>query len=125
LWNQTWFTAGYLLLNPGTLAMGSVGFLSMGMRLSWTRSAATVFTIYMTVSNIAHVVGNMLVGPLRETLVFSYEQTFFVAGATMWLPLLLLLVVRPEEVDRMKSLELDAAVQDESAETTSEHVRAD
>ncbi|MCY4586816.1 MAG: hypothetical protein OXB98_12330 [Bryobacterales bacterium] len=33
--------------------------------------AATVYTIFMTVSNIGHVFGNWLVGPLREGLALS------------------------------------------------------
>ena len=43
--------AGYLFLNPGVLAMGSVGYLAMSMRISWTKAAATMFTIYMTANN--------------------------------------------------------------------------
>ena len=92
LWGESWFTGGYLFLSPGVLAFGSVGFLSMAMRLSWTKSAATMFTIYMTVSNIGHVLGNWLVGPLRAQ--FSYEHTFWTAGIAMLLPLLLLIVVK-------------------------------
>lgn len=110
LWHERWFAAGYLFLNPGLLAMGAVGYLSMGMRISWTKAAATVFTIYMTVSNIAHVVGNSLVGTLREGYQLSYEQTFWVAGIAMFLPLLLLPLVRPESVDRKRDLELKAGL---------------
>lgn len=93
LWSESWFTGGYLFLNPGVLAIGSVGFLSMAMRISGTKSAATMFTIYMTVSNIGHVLGNWLVGPLRAQL--SYQQTFWTAGIAMLLPLLLLILVKP------------------------------
>ena len=102
LWHETWLTAGYLLLNPGILAVGAVGYLSMSMRLSWTKAAATMFTVYLTVSNIGHVLGNWLVGPLREGLALTYEQTFFFVGLAMALPLLILLVVKPEDVDRAK-----------------------
>ena len=102
MWHETWFTAGYLLLNPGILAMGQVGYLSMSMRISWTKAAATMFTVYLTVSNIGHVVGNWLVGPLREGLALSYEQTFYFVGLAMTLPLLMLLVVNPRQVDRAK-----------------------
>lgn len=107
LWSNWWFSAGYLFLNPGLLAIGSVGFLSMGMRISWTTASATVFTIFMTVSNVAHVMGNKAAGLLRDNLGLSYEQTFIVAGVTMFIPLLLLIVVRPEQVDRMKDAELN------------------
>lgn len=95
LWSENWFTAGYLFLNPGMLAMGSVSFLSMAMRISSTKSAATMFTVYMTLSNIGHVLGNWLVGPLRAQL--SYEQAFWAAGIATLLPLLLLFFVRAKD----------------------------
>lgn len=109
LWKESWFAAGYLFINPGLLAIGAVGFLSMGMRISWTTASATVFTIYMTVSNVAHVIGNWAVGPLRDGYELSYEHTFWVAGIAMYVPLLLLPLVRPEQVDRMKDAEFKAA----------------
>ena len=102
LWHDSRFAAAYLLLNPGILAVGAVGYLSMSMRISWTQAAATVFTVYMTVSNIGHVIGNWLVGTLRETWALSYEHSFFAVGIFMWTPLLLLAVVRLEEVDEHK-----------------------
>ena len=101
-WGESWFAAGYLFLNPGILAVGSVGFLAMSMRLSWTKAAATMFTIYLTSANIGHVLGNWLVGVLREQLGLSYEQTFLFAGLSMILALFLLLVVRPGDVERAR-----------------------
>jgi PAT family beta-lactamase induction signal transducer AmpG len=109
LWHEQWFAAGYLFFNPGILAVGAVGYLSMSMRISWTRAAATVFTIYLTVSNIGHVLGNWLVGTLRQDLSLSYEETFFAVGGFMFVPLLMLLVVRTEEVDRHKELAKQAS----------------
>lgn len=102
LWTETWFASGYLLLNPGLVAVAAVGYLSMSMRISWTKAAATMFTIYLTVSNIGHVLGNWFVGSLRDGWAFSYEQTFWTAGIVMILPLLLLVVIRQEEVDHAK-----------------------
>ena len=102
-WGESWFATGYLLLNPGILAVGSVGFLAMSMRLSWTKAAATMFTIYLTTANIGHVAGNWMVGLLREQLGFSYELTFAFAGVAVILPLFLLPWVRPEDVDRARN----------------------
>lgn len=101
LWTQSWFAGGYLILSPGALAVGSVGFLSMAMKISWTKAAATMFTIYMTLSNVGHVVGNFLVGRLRDEsgLSLSYEATFAVAGIITIAPLFLLTVVNPATVD--------------------------
>ena len=102
LWERWWFAGGYLLWNPCFLAMGAVGFLSMGMRITWTKAAATMFTIYMTVSNVGHVLGNKWVGTLREDWGLTYEQTFLVAALVTWLPLVLLPFVNPEQVDQRK-----------------------
>ena len=103
LWDETWFAAGYLFFYPCVFAMGAVGFLSMGMRIAWTKAAATVFTVYMTVASVGYVLGNKWVGTLREEWGLSYEQTFWVAALAMWLPLLLLPFVNPERVDKLRN----------------------
>ena len=119
LWTQSWFAAGYLILNPGALALGAVGFLSMGMKISWTKSVATMFTVYMTLSNVGHVVGNQLAPWLVEELTpwfvkelapwlvvnreLSYEISFAVAGIATIAPLVLLAVVNPATVDAKRS----------------------
>ncbi len=105
LWGESWFAVGYIVLNPGTLAFGAVGFLSLGMRVSWTLASASMFTIYMTLSNVGHVIGNYFAGQLRENWLFSYQQTFCIAGLVTVVPLLLLLLIRPEEFDRRKAIE--------------------
>jgi len=105
LWHSDWFSASYLILNPGALAFGAVGFLSMGMRISWTKSSASMFTIYMTLSNVGHVIGNEIVGPLRTEYGFSFEHTFWWAALSMIAPLFLLFLVRPETVDAMRDQE--------------------
>ena len=66
LWQYDLYSAGYLWLSPGLLAMGSVGFLAMGMQLSWTKASATMFTVFMTMSNVGHVIGNKVVGFVRN-----------------------------------------------------------
>jgi PAT family beta-lactamase induction signal transducer AmpG len=109
LWNERWFTTSYMLLYEAFNALASVAFLSMAMRISWTMAAATVFTTYMTLSNVSHVIGNALAGPVREFFKFSdsstaanmysYELTFWFVAATALAPLLILFFVRPDEVD--------------------------
>lgn len=103
LWLAGWFSAAFLFLNPGFIAMGAVGYNSMGMRLSWTRSSATMFTIYMTLSNVGHVVGNEIYGRLRDDWQLSFQQTLYVGGAFMLVPLVLLFLVSPSEVDRVRA----------------------
>jgi len=109
MWNERWFAMTYLLSFETLNAIASVGFLSMAMRISWTSSAAIVFTTYMTLSNVSHVCGNWLAGPVREMLTFpesgesanlvSYELSFCAVGIVSLLPLLLVGLVRTDEVD--------------------------
>ena len=115
MWNEGWFVMSYLLSYETLNAIGSVGFLSMAMRISWTQSAATVFTSYMTLSNVSHVTGNWMAGPVRELFrfgetslaadLYSYELTFWFVGAVTIAPLLLLIAVRPAQVDRARASE--------------------
>ena len=105
LWEHDWFSAGYLFLNPGFVAMGAVGYNSMGMKLSWTRASTTMFTIYMTLSNVGYVLGNELIGPLRDHWDLSYPQTLFVGGVCMLVPLALLLLIEPAQVDQAREKE--------------------
>jgi PAT family beta-lactamase induction signal transducer AmpG len=109
LWSQSWFTAGYLILNPGALAIGAVGFLSMAMKISWTKAAATMFTVFMTLSNVGHVVGNWVVGWVHDELSLSltYEKWFFVAAFVTIAPLVLLPVVNPARVDVKRAEETE------------------
>ena len=119
LWNEGWFAMSYILSYETLSAIGSVGFLSMAMRISWTQSAATVFTTYMTLSNVSHLTGNWLAGPVRALLKFgdagvtadlySYELTFWFVGAVTIAPLLLLILVRPAQVDRARAASPDYA----------------
>ena len=58
---------GVALRFDGDVRRGaSVGFLSMAMRISWTKSAAIVLTTYVTLSNVSQRCGNWLAGPLRR-----------------------------------------------------------
>ncbi|MDA1013016.1 MAG: MFS transporter [Planctomycetota bacterium] len=134
MWHHDWYSACYLWLSPGVLAMGSVGFLALGMQLSWTKASATMFTVYMTMSNVGHVIGNKLVGYLQNVSVIpgvdlvpegepipqellnvptslitergvflTFVDTFYIAGFAMLLPLLLLMLVHPMQVEKAKA----------------------
>jgi len=116
LWNEKWFTTTYLFSAETFAAVGAVGFLAMAMRISWSAAAATVFTSYMALSNVSRLTGNFLAGPVRKLFTFSeyygdsadmvsYELTFWFICVVTLLPLLLLIVVRPAEVDRAREAE--------------------
>ena len=118
LWNEGWFAMSYVISYETLAAIGAVGFLSMAMRISWTVAAGTVFTTYMTLSNVSHVIGNWMAGPLRSWLTFaeggaaahlySYELAFWWLGVITIVPVLLLLLVKTEEVDRARAADSTA-----------------
>ena len=123
LWTERWFTLSYLISSETFNAIGSVGFLAMAMRVSWSVAAGTVFTLYMTLSNVSHITGNWLAGPIRtycsgiaeanglegkQAILYSYELTFWLVGLLTLPPLLLLLRVRTDEVDAAKERERDS-----------------
>ena len=115
LWNEGWFAMSYVLSYETLAAIGSVGFLSMAMRISWTVAAGTVFTTYMTLSNVSHVIGNWLAGPTREWLLalqggasdqlVSYQWALGLAGIITVAPVFLLFLVKTGEVDRARAAE--------------------
>jgi len=115
LWNEGWFAMSYVLSYETLAAIGSVGFLSMAMRISWTVAAGTVFTTYMTLSNVSHVIGNWLAGPTREWLLalqggaadqlVSYQWALGLAGIITVAPVFLLFLVKTGEVDRARAVE--------------------
>ena len=114
MWNERWFAVSFLIACETLYAIGSVGFLSMAMRISWTTAAATVFTVYMTLSNISHIIGHKLAGPIQESfmsgtgqasMLKSYELTFWCVAVLSALPLLLLPWVLTKEVDEAKDKE--------------------
>ena len=122
MWNERWFAMFFLLSHEVLGAVGAVGFLSLAMRISWTKSAAIVFTTYMTLSNISHIIGNVLAAPMRTLFkfgdydsqaanMFSYELTFWFVGLVTLLPLLLLIWVRTEEIDHARIREAERAGQ--------------
>jgi len=100
IWTSHWFPTAYLVMAPGLIAVGAVGFLSMAMRISWTLALGTVFTTYMALSNVSAVLGKLVIGTLEESL--GYYSSFFVAALCGVLPLLLLPLVSPSQVDRAK-----------------------
>lgn len=119
LWNEGWFAMSYVLSYETLAAIGSVGFLSMAMRISWTVAAGTVFTTYMTLSNVSHVIGNWAAGPLREWLIwlhggvpddlYSYQAAFWWLGIMTIVPVFLLLLVKTGEVDRARAADANVA----------------
>ena len=109
IWATTWFPTTYFVISPGLIAVGSVAFLSMAMRISWTQAAGTVFTTYMALSNVSAVSGKKLVGLLHGKL--GYDASFYAAALLGISPLVLLVLISPRQVDEAKR-ELEGTSED-------------
>lgn len=104
----TWFPVLFLFLPPAANAFGSVAFYAVAMRVSWTQSAATVFTSMMAMTSLGHVLGGLMIGPLRDSLGLSYQAVYCLGGALMIISLLFLFLVEPRKVDELKLAEMRA-----------------
>jgi PAT family beta-lactamase induction signal transducer AmpG len=102
---NTWFPVVFLFLPPAANAFGSVAFYSLAMRVSWTRSAATVFTSIMAITSFGHVIGGWLISWLRGGLDLSYGTVYCLGGGLMICSLFLLFAIDPAQVDVAKHVE--------------------
>jgi PAT family beta-lactamase induction signal transducer AmpG len=98
------YTVSYRAL----LAVFVVNYLADSMKMSWTNSSATMFTIYMTLSNIGHVIGNFSAGTVETA--FGASNTFIVMGILTASTSLLLLFVNADDVEKLKTQLLDAEI---------------
>ena len=96
------YTVGYKPL----LAIFVVNYIADSMKMSWTTSSATMFTIYMTLSNIGHVIGNKLAGNVETA--FGVPNSFMAMGILTAATSLLLLFVNADDVEERKTQLLDA-----------------
>lgn len=76
--NHDWIVATYTIAYPAFLAIFVVNFLAHAMQLSWTKSSATMFTIYMTMSNVGHTFGNYGAGLFED--IFGIPGAFVASG---------------------------------------------
>jgi len=103
-WTTTWFATAYLVAAPAFLALGTVSALSLFMRISWTRAAATMFTSYMALLNVGDSIGKgLLASHLRES--YDYPTCFYLVGLIGIIPLALLTWMDPRDVDRARQAE--------------------
>ena len=90
----------YVLLLEAGLAMSGVGFLTLGMNLSWTTAAATQFTLYMTMSNVGRAIAPMLAG-----LGLTHVKLYSLAALLGLLPVTLLPFVDVRTIERRRRSE--------------------
>ena len=110
-WSMEGFSrdsAGAAWLVPvfrGSVCFAYVSVFALFMKISWTAAAATQFTIYMTLGNISYVVGVELNSWLPAWgYDLSHQQMFMIGGVLSLLPVMVLAVLDPEEIQERKAL---------------------
>jgi PAT family beta-lactamase induction signal transducer AmpG len=107
----SWHATGYpaVLLLPafkGTLAFATVSMFSLFMKVSWTRAAATQFTLYMALSNLGYAVGAKLnAWPAAAGLTLDLADYYLVAAAVPLIALVFLVGLDPDEVEARRHRE--------------------
>jgi len=91
----------YTVSYKALLAVFVVNYLADSMKLSWTNSSVTMFTIYMTLSNIGHVIGNFSAGSVER--MFGRTDTFIAMGLLTASASLILLLVNTKDVESRKA----------------------
>jgi len=99
----------HVLLLPafkGAVAFATVALFSLFMRVSWTRAAATQFTVYMAMGNVGYALGAKLNGWVELTGYSPDLADLYVIGGLLpIIPLLLLLGLDPDGVVARKQAE--------------------
>ena len=94
-WEFNYFASTYLIISPFFRALGAVAIFSLFMKISWTKSAATMFTSYMAMSNMSSTTGSKLAGALNKCV--SNDTVFIVVGILAAIPLILLIGINTDE----------------------------
>jgi len=99
----------HVLLLPafkGTLAFATVSLFSLYMKVSWTRAAATQFTVYMAMGNVGYALGAKLNAWLPQVgFTPTLTDFYLVAGFLPVVPLLLLIGLDPDGIVARKLAE--------------------
>jgi PAT family beta-lactamase induction signal transducer AmpG len=103
-WDRSWFP--HVLLLPafkGTLAFTTVSLFSLWMKVSWTKAAATQFTLYMAMSNVGYAVGAKLNAWIELAGFAPTLADFYLVGGILpLLPLIFLGGLDPDGVEARK-----------------------
>jgi hypothetical protein len=90
----------------GTMAFATVSLFSLYMKVSWTRAAATQFTVYMAMGNVGYAIGAKLNAWLPQVgFTPTLTDFYLVAGFLPIVPLLLLIGLDPDGVVARKLAE--------------------
>ena len=102
-WDSSSFGTVYLITYPFCRAFGAVAIFSLFMHISWTKSAATMFTSYMAISNLSSTIGSKIAGQIQGWL--SFDMTFILLGILSMIPLIFLLWINPDSMTKLKEKE--------------------
>ncbi len=112
---SAWWLDSYyphIILYPlfkGGIAFVAVSLFSLAMKVSWTKAAATQYTLYMALGNVGYALGAKLNSWLLiPGMTPSTAQLFLVAGVLGLWPLLFMFGLDPDEIERRKHAELVA-----------------
>jgi len=67
-WGNTWLITGFIGIYYTLYCFLTIAIFATGMLLCWNRVAATQFTLYMAISNMARATGAGLLGPLKALM---------------------------------------------------------
>ncbi|MEE2776952.1 MAG: MFS transporter [Acidobacteriota bacterium] len=102
----TWTTRpaipiAFLPLHEAAFAVAQVSLFSLFMKVSWTKAAATQFTMYMTLMNLGTAAG-----PYLTRLGLGDAASYYVCGVLALVPLALLPLLRPQTVVDRRQAEI-------------------
>jgi PAT family beta-lactamase induction signal transducer AmpG len=116
-WDQSWYP--HVLLLPAFrsfMAMATVSMFSLYMKVSWTKAAATQFTLYMTMNNIGYWFGTQMVKWFEgASFPVGLADYYLVAGLLPLIPMILLFTFNPrgdESRQQSETLEMLSAAPD-------------
>ena len=99
-WGNNAFASAYLVTYPFFRALGAVAIFSLFMHISWTKSAATMFTSYMAFSNMSSTMGSKIAGYIKDWIPF--DMTFILLGVLAFIPLIFLIWINPDSIAKVK-----------------------
>jgi MFS transporter, PAT family, beta-lactamase induction signal transducer AmpG len=71
-WGTSWLIAVFIGIYYTLYVFLTVSIFATGMSLCWGRVAATQFTLYMAIANLARATGSGLLGPLKSAMTWEY-----------------------------------------------------
>ena len=89
LWTETFFVPGFIMTYYILYTFMCIAIFATAMELSWTRIAATQFTLYMAIYNLGRAIGAGALGKIKNYLeAWDYVILIYTLSAMIMLGLL-------------------------------------